>query len=72
MRQVPRSRPDIEDARGGVLVRGEEEREEVLDGGGVHVRGGDGGGVTDGLGMVLVWRCGCVVSAVNLEGECVC
>jgi hypothetical protein len=38
----------------------------VLDGGGVHVRGRDGGGVADGLGRVVVGEGGGVVGAVDL------
>lgn len=38
----------------------------MLDGGGVHVWCGDGGGVADRLGGVLVWHEGGVVSAVDL------
>jgi hypothetical protein len=46
----------------------------VLDGGGVHVRGRDGGGVADGLGRVVVGEGGGVVGAVDLccVSLCVC
>jgi hypothetical protein len=54
---------DVEDAGGRV-----QEGEERFAGGGVHVGGGDGGVVTDGLGGVFVGggRLGAVMGAVDL------
>lgn len=61
MRQVTRSRADVEDFTAGI-----EEREERFCGVGVHVRGGDCGAVPDGLRGVLVGGVGGVVGAVDL------
>ncbi len=49
MRQVPGPGADVEDARRGV-----DEGETGFESVGVHVRGGDCGGVADGLGGVGV------------------
>jgi len=38
----------------------------VFDGGGVHVRGRDGGGMADGLGGVVIGVGGGIVGAVDL------
>lgn len=67
--QVAGPGADVQDARGGVGGGGGEEvREEVLDGGGVHVRRRDGGAVAYGLGVVAVGRGGRVVGSVDLFG----
>lgn len=62
VRQVAGAGADVEDARGRV-----EEGQERLGGGGVHVRGGDGGGEADGLRGVLVGDGGGIVRAVDLR-----
>ena len=61
--QVSGPRADVEDSDGPV-----QKRKERFTGGGVHVRGGDGGAETDGLRGVFIRGAGCVVSSIDLDG----
>lgn len=66
VREIAGARADVEDAGRRAGFGGGDEGEEFLDGGGVHVRGGNGGAVADGLGAVIVGGGGGVVCAVDL------
>lgn len=63
--QVAGAGADVEDAGVGAEVG-----EEGFRGRGVHVRGGDCGAEADGLGRVVIWGGGGVVSAVDLGERC--
>lgn len=63
MREVAASGADVEDAGGGMEVR-----EEGFGSGGVHVRGGNCGAESDGLGGVFVGERRGVMRSVNLFG----
>lgn len=62
VREVARAGADVKDACAWAEVR-----EEGLSGRGMHMRGADGGGVTERLWGVLIRRYGSVVGSIDLE-----